>query len=104
MNRALRYDGLLAAAVGDTPTGPPGVTPGTIRAMKAYVEENQPRDESFDIVWEGETPGDNPERAAQVVRPFVEAGITWWMEPRGPLPTSRRSCLPAYGRDRLAPN
>ena len=45
--------------------------------MKAYVEENQPQDESFDIVWEGERPGDNPERAAQVVRPFVEAGIRW---------------------------
>ena len=82
----------------------PGVTPGTIRAMKAYVEENQPQDESFDIVWEGETPGDNPERAAQVVRPFVEAGITWWMESPWTPPNSRRSCLPAYGRDRLAPN
>ncbi len=26
------------------------------------------------------TPGDDPERAASVVRPFAEAGITWWIE------------------------
>ncbi len=74
MRRALRYDGLLAY----TTRGE--VTPEDIRAMKAYVEENRPQDASFDIVWEGETPGEDPERAASVVRPFAEAGITWWME------------------------
>jgi alkanesulfonate monooxygenase SsuD/methylene tetrahydromethanopterin reductase-like flavin-dependent oxidoreductase (luciferase family) len=74
MRRALRYDGLLAY----TTRGE--VTPEDIRAMKTYVEENRPEAASFDIVWEGETPGDDPDRAAQVVRPFAEAGITWWME------------------------
>jgi alkanesulfonate monooxygenase SsuD/methylene tetrahydromethanopterin reductase-like flavin-dependent oxidoreductase (luciferase family) len=74
MNRALRYDGLLAY----TTRGE--VTPEVIRAMKAYVEENRPEAAAFDIVWEGETPGDDPDRAAQVVRPFAEAGITWWIE------------------------
>ncbi len=73
-NRALRFDGLLAY----TTRGE--VTPEDIRAMKAYVEENRPEAAAFDIVWEGETPGDNPDRAAQVVRPFAEAGITWWIE------------------------
>lgn len=80
MRRALGYDGLLAATVGGTPEGPSGVTPEVIRAMKAYVEENRPEATPFDIVWEGQTPGDDPERAAQVVRPFADAGITWWME------------------------
>ena len=74
MNRALRYDGLLAY----TTRGE--VTPGDIRSMRAYVEENRSQDTPFDIIWEGETPGDDPDRAAQVVRPFAEAGITWWME------------------------
>ena len=79
MNRALRYDGLLAAKVSGT-AAQPGVTPEDIRAMKEYVEENRKTDATFDIVWEGETPGDDPERAASMVRPFAEAGVTWWIE------------------------
>ena len=74
MRRAVRYEGLLAY----TTRGE--VTPGGIRSMRAYVEENRSQDTPFDIIWEGETPGDDPDRAAQVVRPFAEAGITWWME------------------------
>jgi alkanesulfonate monooxygenase SsuD/methylene tetrahydromethanopterin reductase-like flavin-dependent oxidoreductase (luciferase family) len=72
MRRALRYDGLLAY----TTRGE--VTPEDIREIKGYVEEN--REGDFDIVWEGETPGDDPERAAEILRPFAEAGITWWIE------------------------
>jgi hypothetical protein len=34
----------------------------------------------FDIVWEGQRPGDDPGRAASMVRPFAEAGATWWIE------------------------
>jgi hypothetical protein len=56
------------------------VTPEDIRAIKWYVEENRETEGPFDIVWEGTTPGDDPERAARVVSPFAEAGITWWME------------------------
>jgi len=36
----------------------------------------------FDIVIEGETPGDDRERAGAIVRPWVEAGATWWIEAR----------------------
>jgi alkanesulfonate monooxygenase SsuD/methylene tetrahydromethanopterin reductase-like flavin-dependent oxidoreductase (luciferase family) len=79
MNRALRYDGILAAKVSGT-AAQPGVTPEDIRSMKEYVEENKYTGEVFDIVWEGETPGDDPERAVSTVRPFAEAGITWWIE------------------------
>jgi len=74
MRRALRYDGILAATVRG------GVTPEDVRAMREYVEKNRGSDAAFDIVWEGVTPGDDPGRAASIVRPFAEAGITWWME------------------------
>jgi alkanesulfonate monooxygenase SsuD/methylene tetrahydromethanopterin reductase-like flavin-dependent oxidoreductase (luciferase family) len=74
MRRALRYDGLLAY----TTRGE--VTPDDIRAMREYVEENRGTNGTFDIVWEGVTPGGDPARAASIVRPFAEAGITWWME------------------------
>ena len=79
MNRALRYDGLLAATAGESHESP-GVTPETIRAMRAYVEETSGADITFDIVWEGQTPGEDSERATSMVRPFAQAGATWWIE------------------------
>ena len=79
MRRALRYDGLLAAKAGGTATEQ-GVTPDDIRAMREYVEENRDAAGDYDIVWEGMTPGDDPARAAETVRPYAEAGATWWIE------------------------
>ncbi|HET7272311.1 MAG TPA: LLM class flavin-dependent oxidoreductase [Rubrobacter sp.] len=77
MGRALRYDGVLAATVGGSAESS-GVTPETIREIKQYVDKN--RDGAFDIVCEGQTPGEDPGRAASIVRPFAEAGATWWIE------------------------
>ena len=79
MNRALRYDGVLAATAGAGAGSSPGVTPETIREIKEYVREHGKGDD-FDIVWEGETPGDDPEAATSIVRPYAEAGATWWIE------------------------
>jgi alkanesulfonate monooxygenase SsuD/methylene tetrahydromethanopterin reductase-like flavin-dependent oxidoreductase (luciferase family) len=76
MRRALRYDGILAY----TTRGE--VTPEDVREIKGYVEENREADGPFDIVWEGETPGEDPDRAASIVGPFAEAGVTWWIESR----------------------
>ena len=75
MGRTLRYDGVLVAAVGGSP-----VTPETIREISEYTEENREGDGPFDIVWEGQTPGEDPERVASIVRPYAEAGATWWIE------------------------
>jgi hypothetical protein len=81
MERVVRCDGLLPAV--HNPDGTPGeVTPDDIRAMKAYVEEHRTLRTPFDIVMEKETPGDDPERAAAIVRPYAEAGATWWTESR----------------------
>lgn len=76
MNRALRYNGLLAY----TTRGE--VTAEDIRAMREYVQEHRVEQTPFDIVWEGVTPDDDPRRAAEIVRPFAEAGATWWIESR----------------------
>jgi alkanesulfonate monooxygenase SsuD/methylene tetrahydromethanopterin reductase-like flavin-dependent oxidoreductase (luciferase family) len=81
MDRALRYDGLMPAKV--NPDGTAGeVTPADIVAMRAYIAEHRTASTPFDIVWEGETPGDDSARAQELVGPYVEAGITWWMESR----------------------
>jgi len=86
LNRALRYDGVLAAAVGGEAASP-GVTPETIRNIREYAEKNG-RTDGFDIVWEGETSGDDPEAAVSVVRPYAEAGATWWIEAPWPSPNA----------------
>lgn len=79
MRRALRYDGVLAATVGGGAESP-GVTPETIREIKAYAGQNRDETTPFAIVWEGQTPGGDPEQAASIVRPYAEAGATWWIE------------------------
>lgn len=81
MQRVLRYDGLLPNKL--APDGSQvDVTPDDIRAMKAYIDQHRTLSTPFDIICEGETPGDDPARAAALVRPYAEAGSTWWMEAR----------------------
>jgi len=88
MERVLRYDGLLPNKL--SPAGGQGeILPEDIRAMRAYVDEHRTQSTPFDIVMEGRTPGDDRNQAADSVRPYIEAGITWWMEamwtaPNGP--------------------
>lgn len=81
MERVLRYDGLLPNKM--NPDGTMGdITPADIQAMAAYIAEHRTVTTPFDIVCDGETPDDDQERAAAIVRPFAEAGATWWMESR----------------------
>jgi len=79
MRRVLRWDGLIPQKKDGSDTL---MTPDDIRTIKAYVDTNRTLTTPFDITWEGETPGDDPERAAAIVRPWRDAGITWWMESR----------------------
>ncbi len=81
MRRVLRYDGLLPNKI-DASGSQAEITPDDIRAMKAYVDTHRTLSTPFDIVTEGETPGDEPQQAAEIVRPFAEAGATWWIEAR----------------------
>ena len=85
MQRVLRYDGLLPNKLNDDGTMGE-ITPADIRAMKAYVAEHRTLDTPFDIIWEGQTPGENREKAVSHIQPWVEAGITWWIESMWPSP------------------
>jgi len=55
-------------------------TPDDIREISLYVEKNRDVDGHYDIVVEGETPRDDPQRAKEIVRGWKEAGATWWIE------------------------
>lgn len=85
MDRALRWDGLLPnVAQPGGGFGPP--TAGDISAMAVHVRERRPAGEPFDIVVEGETPGDDPTACRAIVAPMAEAGATWWLEARWSAP------------------
>ncbi len=85
MARALRYDGILPnffnpdgaiTADGSMADG----TPERYAEVAAYVADHRTAPGLFDIVVEGVTPADDPAAAAAKVRPFAEAGGTWWIE------------------------
>jgi hypothetical protein len=83
MRRALQWDGVLPFKMGLTDGGNTfalGLTPDDIRAIKQLAERERGPDRPFEIVLESDTPGDDPARAADLVRPYAEAGVTWWVE------------------------
>jgi hypothetical protein len=79
MRRVLRCDGVIPAKMNEDGSFAE-MTPADIVAMKAFIDEQRSQTTPFDIVMEGETPGDDPEKAASIVRPLAEAGVTWWLE------------------------
>lgn len=84
MRRALRCDGLLPVCMDER--GPRPTAPDDIRAMRAWLDEQGGTRPGFDIVMEGETPADDPAKAAAIVAPWAAAGCTWWLDARWALP------------------
>ncbi len=81
MRRALRYDGLLPAVMGeDGKVRMSPVTPDEIRQMTAFIAAHRTETMPFDVVVEGQTPGDDREQTAALMRQWAEVGVTWWME------------------------
>jgi alkanesulfonate monooxygenase SsuD/methylene tetrahydromethanopterin reductase-like flavin-dependent oxidoreductase (luciferase family) len=56
-------------------------TPDDVRALRAWLDRP-----GQDVLAEGETPAGDPAAAAEIVRPWAEAGCTWWMETRWEMP------------------
>jgi len=79
MQRVLRYDGLLPNVMSEDGQHRE-MTPNDVRAMREYLAANRSPSASFDIVVEGKTPGADPDRAAEIVRAWANAGATWWIE------------------------
>lgn len=67
--RAARWDGVKI-------NGTPIQIQKDRQAIMAYRDTAAP----LDIITEGETPGDDPEKAAATVRPYAQVGVTWWIE------------------------
>ncbi len=77
--RAARWDGVIPLQRG-------GLAPEDITSIAAYIKEHRTAgslntpDSPFDIVKIGSVPGDNAARASKIVKPFADAGVTWWLE------------------------
>jgi hypothetical protein len=79
MQRVLRWDGILPIKIYEDGSFAQ-VIPADIQAMKAFIEDHRLQSGPFDIVMEGETPGNDLARAVSIVRPLAQAGVTWWLE------------------------
>ena len=78
LQRAARWDGICPLKGGGS------LTPDEWRELLAYIQRHRRATTPFDAVHSGATPGDRPEEAATIVRPYEEAGVTWWIEPVDP--------------------
>jgi len=79
MRRALRYDGLLPMFL-DQDGKMLQSTPEQMRRLVNDVWQERGSDAPYDVVWEGMTPGADGSAAAAMVQPWIDAGITWWIE------------------------
>jgi alkanesulfonate monooxygenase SsuD/methylene tetrahydromethanopterin reductase-like flavin-dependent oxidoreductase (luciferase family) len=79
MHRALRYDGVLPAKMHEDGTFS-AMTPADLQGMAAFIAARRTQTAAFDVVVEGETPGDDREQAIAKVRSLAEAGVTWWLD------------------------
>lgn len=83
MRRAARWDGWLPNYL--PPAGEPGeLTPGIFAEGMAWIREQRASEglsmDGYEALTEGTTPADDPATAAATVRPWAEAGATWWIE------------------------
>lgn len=75
--RAARWDGVCLKAIHHETHE--WLTLDEFRACLAYVRTHRTLSTPFEVVMSGETPPDR-KLGSEIVRPFQEAGATWWME------------------------
>lgn len=83
MRRVMKNDGLLPNVMGESGARP--ALPDEVREMRTWMVVNQSEVRNtersiFDIIVEGQTPASEPNKQTEIVRPFSEAGATWWIE------------------------
>jgi alkanesulfonate monooxygenase SsuD/methylene tetrahydromethanopterin reductase-like flavin-dependent oxidoreductase (luciferase family) len=71
LRRGQRCEGVIPSGAG---------TPAQLSEMRAWLDRP-----GQDLIIDGETPADAG-AAAEIVRPWAEAGCTWWLETRWQMP------------------
>ncbi len=75
MRRAAQWDGVFPLWSEQSPGKM--MPPEEFVKLIAFIKENRQSDLPFDVIHGGHSDAAN---AAEVVRPYAEAGITWWLE------------------------
>lgn len=56
------------------------LAPQDFREITAYLKAHRSNEAPFDVIAAGHTTGTDKEKDVATVRPFAEAGVTWWQE------------------------
>ena len=75
MRRTLEWDGVVPQKYNSYEP----LSPEDIRMLRAYVAERRSAQGPFDIITGGPSVGKG-KSPAEIVRPYAEAGATWWIE------------------------
>ena len=78
MQRALRWDGIIPQKYKGSPADT--AKSEDTRDIASYVAKNRQAKSEFDIIASGSTSGKSRKKAIEKVRPFADAGATWWIE------------------------
>ena len=73
--RAAKWDGVVPIHV----AWPKQLTPKDVKDMMRYIESHRTSSDPFEVCV-GTNTSDDPEKAAELITSFAEAGATWWME------------------------
>ncbi|WIG58968.1 MAG: hypothetical protein OJF49_001715 [Ktedonobacterales bacterium] len=76
--RAARWDGVCLKSYHQQQRRP--LSPADFRACLAYVRQQRTTSAPFDVIMSGDTFDMDQRAASHLVRPFAEAGATWWVE------------------------
>ncbi len=79
LRRAARWDGVVPLL-----SEYQGRDFDQLRGCIDFIRQNRTGDESFDVVYPGISPGEQPDRAAEEVAAYGEVGVTWWLESIAP--------------------
>lgn len=96
--RAARWDGIFPSKRGVKVDEM--MTPGDLDEIVRFIRQERTSDTSFAVALGGYTPAHDRSGAVAIVEPYVEVGLTWWLEGINSL---KLSLLEARERVRQGP-
>lgn len=84
LQRIVKYDGFLPTLVADqgntSPEEGASFTPDQLRRAVDWILERRELETPLDVIVEHQTPGDDIDRAREILKPWQDAGATWHIE------------------------
>ena len=81
LRRAARWNGVFPLFLG---MRHPERTQGELRQCIDYIRAHRESSAPFDIVHAGISPAGDAARAREIVAPYADVGVTWWLESIAP--------------------